>query len=364
VKILVVTGASGGHIFPALSFLDTLRDKYKAIDTLLVLPKRNMVTTILPDKYKVKYISILPLELKFSPKHLLAILMFLRGALESLILLLRFRPDIVVGFGGIDCIPLVMFAWAFRTKTLIHEQNVIPGKANRLLAKFVDKTAVSFAVTENYLGINCNKITLTGNPRRPDLKRVDRKKALSFFGFDDNKFTILVMGGSQGSHSINSCFPEAVSMMRNNQRLQIIHITGTRDYAALSNSYKNIDVDIRLFDFLSQIQYAYSISEFAVCRAGATTIGELIFFRLPAIIIPYPFAYKHQLSNAQVLEKTSSCVVINDHELNAKILSQTMEELMDNPERLENMRSGYNTLSEVDANEALVNAVMSLQSIS
>jgi len=362
-KILVVTGASGGHIFPALSFLDSLKEKYKDSQSLLVLPKRSIVSGILPDDYKVKYISILPIGLKFSTKNLLAGLMFLKGSFESLILLIKFKPDIVAGFGGIDCIPLVMFAWVFRIKTIIHEQNVIPGKANKLLAKFADKVAVSFESTQGHLGVNRSKVIFTGNPRRPQLKKIDRARALGFFGLSDNKFTILVMGGSQGSHSINNCFPLALSMMRDKDKLQVIHIAGVKDRAELDNGYKSIKADTRLFDFLSQMQYAYSISDLAVCRAGASTIAELIFFRIPAIIIPYPFAYEHQLSNAKVLEKAGTCLVINDSELSPKILCQALEEFMDGRQKLESMRSGYDSFSEGDANQALVNAVLALHSI-
>jgi len=377
-RVLIVTGASGGHIFPALSFQDALKKKHNEIDTLLVLPKRNIKKQALNISYKVKYLSISPIELHFDFKNFVAIFNFFKGFFESLFIIFEFSPDIVVGFGSLTCVPLLIIAWVMRIKTLIHEQNVIPGRANRLLARFADKIAISFAQTQDYLGINKTKIVLTGNPIRQELKMIDRFKALTFFGFDDNKprpssniildlnegrgkFTILVMGGSHGSHKINMCFQEAISTLYDVYRLQIIHITGEEDYSFLEKSYKDLNLKVKLFSFLKDMQYAYSICDLAISRAGATTIAELINFALPAIIIPYPFAYKHQLSNAKVLERRGCAIIIDDNELNAGFLKQFIESLTSNPDRLKNMRLGYEGFPKVCANESLVNEVMSLQ---
>src|SRR4030042_1525803 len=168
-KILVATGASGGHILPALSFIHALRNKDPRIDALLVIPKRSLKYNLPPVNVKVKYVSFSPIKLSLELKSLIALLKFFQGTLESLILLLEYKPDIVVGFGSLDSIPLVFFAWMARIKTLIHEQNVTPGRANRLLAKFSDKIAVSFEETMSYWQDYRKKIVLTGNPLREDL---------------------------------------------------------------------------------------------------------------------------------------------------------------------------------------------------
>jgi UDP-N-acetylglucosamine--N-acetylmuramyl-(pentapeptide) pyrophosphoryl-undecaprenol N-acetylglucosamine transferase len=343
-----------------LAFLEALENKYKTIIALLVLPSRAKKLKIVPDSKRIEYISISTVKLRFDFQNFIAILGFLRGSLESLILLLKFKPDIVAGFGGISCAPLMLFAWMSRAKTLIHEQNVIPGRANRLLARFADRVAISFSETRDYLKINQGRIALTGNPIRKDLKKIDRLKALTFFGLDDDKFTILVMGGSRGCQRINMCFLEAMSTMQDASRLQVIHITGQRGCLPLDNNYKHLKLKIKLFSFLKEMQYAYSVCDLAVTRAGATTIAELINFSLPAIIIPYPFAYGHQLNNARVLEKNGSAVIINDSELNADVLKQTILSLFSSPDRLRGMRLGYGCLAGPSADESLVNEAMSL----
>lgn len=353
VRVLAVTGASGGHIFPALSFLDALKDKYPDTDALLVLPEKILGSAIIPDGYKVSFISISAFKLDLRPKLFLAIFRFFKGSLQGLILLLGFRPDIVVGFGSIVSVPLVLLAWLFRIKTLIHEQNVIPGQANRVLAKFSDKVAISFAETKNFLPGSSGKIVLTGNPIRKQFKVIDKNKALDFFGLSPDKFTILVMGGSAGSHRINLGFLKAISRIQDKGNFQVIHLAGADDYRLLEAGYRGLGLNFRLFTFLNQVEYAYSASSLAVSRAGATTISEMIFFRLPAIIIPYPFAYGHQRSNAGILEDKGCALVIKDEELDGDKLREPLDVLIGNFEKIQKMRSGYDNIIVPKANDLL-----------
>lgn len=361
-KILVVTGASGGHIFPALSFIGTLKEKYPDSDILLVLQKRSIKTNIVPDVCCVKFISITNIQFSFNLKNFRALLNFIKGSLESLSLLIKFKPDIVMGFGSLNSVPLLLFAWLMRIKTLIHEQNVVPGRANRLLSKLVDRVAISFAQTKDYLSISGHRVVVTGNPIRSDLKKIERPEALNFFGFEEDKFTILIMGGSQGSSRINYCFIDAISGIAEKIKLQVIHLAGAKDLELLSKSYKGLGVSFRLFTFLDNIHFAYSIADLAITRAGAGTITELIKFGIPSIIIPYPFAYEHQMANAGILESSDCCMVIEDNRLNAEVLKKAIESLIDNPKKLDNMRSGYKRFLTGNASESLVNAAVSLVS--
>ena len=358
-KVLVITGPSGGHIFPALGFLDTLNNKN--IDVLLVLPKMGIRHQIGNLDYKVDYISISSIKLGFSLKNFSAILRFFQGSWESMLILLRFRPDVVVGFGSLVCIPMILFSRLFRIKTLIHEQNVIPGRANRFLANFTDRIAVSFAETCDSFKDYKRKVVITGNPIRKELKRIDKHKALDFFGFNSDRFTILVMGGSLGSQRVNFGFLRAVSRIPDKSRFQVIHLSGGQDYDLLKKSYKDAHINLRLFDFLEPMQYAYSACDLVVSRAGATTIAEIIFFGLAAILVPYPFAYRHQIANAKILENRGPAIIIQDNELDNDILRKNIEDLINNPERIKAMRSHYDNVSGQNANDLLVEAVLSLR---
>lgn len=357
-RIMAVAGASGGHIYPAVSFLDRLKDKQ--IDTLLVLPKRIIKNKIVPSGFNVRYISASPIVLRSGFRVLLSALRFLKSLFESFFLLVEFKPDIVVGFGCIESVPLLFFAWLFRIKTLIHEQNVTPGRANKLLSLFVDKIAVSYSATEKYLK-NCrSKIVLTGNPLRQELEKIEKKEAADFFGFSPDKFTVLVMGGSQGSRRVNSAFLKGISGIADKSKIQIIHLTGFGDYEALNKNYRDLKVESKIFDFFKAMHFAYSASDLVISRAGATSITEIIFFKLPAILIPYPYAYRHQQSNAMILHEKGSAIVIDDDNLDSGILEESLRSLISDPKRLKNMRAGYDGLSTDNAGELLVKEVMTL----
>lgn len=359
-RVLAASSSSGGHIFPALSFLERLKGENQGIDTLLVLPMRSVKTRSVSSCGKVKYISLVPIKLSFTFNSLAAIFKFIRGTFESFFILLGFQPQVVVAFGTLECLPLVMFAWLFRIKTLIHEQNVIPGRANRLLAKFSDKVAISFAETKGYLKIDPGKIIVTGNPIRKELKTIDKLQALNFFGLSADRFTILVMGGSQGSQRINRGFLKAVSLSNDKSSFQVIHISGNKDEELLSKGYQGLNIKFKLFLFLEEMQYAYSAADLAVCRSGATTVSELINYKLPAILIPYPYAYKHQLSNAEVLEKDGSALIIRDAELDTDALKLALERLLYIPDNIKAMRVAYAGFKHTDAAGLLTEAVLSL----
>jgi UDP-N-acetylglucosamine--N-acetylmuramyl-(pentapeptide) pyrophosphoryl-undecaprenol N-acetylglucosamine transferase len=359
-KILAVTGASGGHIFPVLAFLDSLKARGKGIEILLVLPKKNINQPIDNLNYGVRYISITSISLRASLKNISAVFNFLKGAVESLLILLEFKPALVVGFGSLTCIPMVLFAKFLGIKTLIHEQNMVPGRANRIMARFADRLAVSFRETSDYLKSCQDKTVLTGNPIRKELQRCDRREALDFFKLSDNKFTILVMGGSLGSHNINQGFLKSIPAFSDKKNLQVIHLAGAKDYESLEKSYQELDVSVRLYSFLKPMQYAYSACDLILSRAGATTITEIIYFAIPAIIVPYPYAYKHQSGNAKLLEKAGSAIIIEDSELGTTALPKVINELAKNPGKLKAMRSYYNNLSVPDADVLLVSEAFSL----
>ncbi len=361
VRILVAAGSSGGHIFPALAFLESLKEKYHDIDALLLLPEKSRTNTgcIKDCGYKIEFIPLASVRFGLKREDLENLLGLFKAALQSLRILLEFHPDIVVGFGSATSVPVVILAWLLRAKTLIHEQNVMPGRANKLLAEFADKIAVSFAESREYLQRHRHKIVTTGNPLRKKMLRVDKQQARDYFGFSKDKLTVLVMGGSQGSSNINEGFLNALSLIRGNTGLQVIHLSGRADYALIKERYNNLGVGFALFDFLEPMHYAYSASDIVLSRAGATSIAELIYFCLPAILIPYPYAYEHQYRNAKVLEEKGCAVIIKDNDLSAEALKKNLEALILDRSRLDQMRGKFAGFKVQDAAGLLVKEAVS-----
>ncbi|MFH1398144.1 MAG: UDP-N-acetylglucosamine--N-acetylmuramyl-(pentapeptide) pyrophosphoryl-undecaprenol N-acetylglucosamine transferase [Candidatus Omnitrophota bacterium] len=353
-RILVVTGSSGGHIFPALAFLKDL--EAGSSESLLVLPKNNIQYPLGKSSYKIKYLSIVPI------KDIPAFFKFIKASFESLGILLSFRPAVVISFGSLSGIPMILFARMFGIRTLLQEQNVIPGRANRFLIKFADKICVGFRESAAYFKKYPQKIIFTGNPIRKELKIIDKNEALDYFGFKNDLITILVVGGSQGSRRINSEFIKTLSLAAWRPRLQVIHITGTSDFDSTSAKYLDLGLAGKVFSFLNNMEYAYSCADLVICRAGASTISELMYFKIPAIIIPYPFAYLHQKANSSILENKHCALVINENELDrGDILEKSLASLVSAPDKLIQMRLGYDNFFRQDSNALFKQAVLNLK---
>lgn len=243
---------------------------------------------------------------------------------------------------------------------MIHEQNVIPGRANRFLAGFANRIAVSFPQSSSWFKNEKDKIVVTGNPLRKSIVFVERGKALYFFGFSPEKFTVAAMGGSLGSSRINEEFSKAVTITNYRPRLQVIHLCGQADFEVLRKRYAEVGSQVKLYKFLNSMHYLYSASDLVICRAGATTISELIYFKVPAIIIPYPYAYRHQFSNALILQKAGAAVIVEEDELSADLLRQMIEDCVNDPQRLAGMRAAYSKLSVSDAGNILAQEVLGI----
>ncbi|MCM8796963.1 MAG: UDP-N-acetylglucosamine--N-acetylmuramyl-(pentapeptide) pyrophosphoryl-undecaprenol N-acetylglucosamine transferase [Candidatus Omnitrophica bacterium] len=355
-RILVVTGASGGHIFPAQAIIESLRNR-QGIEIMLVLPKRSSIKI---EGVAVRYIATTPFTLSINLRSVVNVFNFLKACLQSLFLLQEFKPDVIVGFGTIDSVPIVTLAWLARIRILIHEQNVIPGRATRLLINFSDIIALSFPQTQDYLRRGRNRITVTGNPLRSKLKVMSKKEALDFFGFKESYFTILVVGGSQSSHNLNMLFINSAMRLERNLMLQVIHICGSKDYSLLQESYGNFRWQVKLFQFLDQMHYAYSASDLVVSRAGATTIAEIIYFAKPAILVPYPYAYRHQSANARLFQKAGCCLMIEEGRRAEEELTEGILALLNAPEKLHKMHCSFSGFSKTNAAENLVEEVLRL----
>jgi UDP-N-acetylglucosamine--N-acetylmuramyl-(pentapeptide) pyrophosphoryl-undecaprenol N-acetylglucosamine transferase len=246
------------------------------------------------------------------------------GTIESAYLLLKFKPDIVMGFGGYISGPIVLLASFSGARTIIHEQNAYPGKANRILARFVNKIAVGFSDAKSYLEGFESKIIFSGNPLREGIKRDNRAKPA-------DSFNVLIIGGSQGAHKLNTIVPEAASLIENSYKnmLNFIHIAGKNDLEEVEKSYEKIGIKNRVFSFTEHMARLYNECDFVISRAGAMTVSELLTLEIPAILVPYPYAGGHQKLNAMVLEKIGSGVLLEEKNLTPYVMRDAILKLMD-----------------------------------
>ncbi len=322
-KIIVATGGTGGHIFPALQTASVLRGRGHEVIFVGVLDLGE-------EKVKTQGFPTIVIHAKgLTNRSLIGLLTFgflmFQAVGQGISVLRRTRPDKVIGFGGYGSFAVVLSAWLLRIPTMIHEQNVVPGKANRFLERLVKKVAISFSETENYF--NSKKTVLTGCPchhKRPlDSKEVLLKK----FSLDPQRKTVFVLGGSQGSQKINEVFFEMMSLWGPKQPIQAIHMTGIKEYPLYLEKYRNSLLPVKVYEFISPIEEVYAVSDAVIARAGAATISELGFFVLPCILVPYPLADGHQKYNAQVLSRLGLAEIIEQKDLTADALKNTLKDL-------------------------------------
>ncbi len=339
-RYLVAGGASGGHILPALAFIDELQRRCPDAQVRLAIPP---VRAQLGGLLASRDTHWLPaLSAARGPAGLLkTFLQCVRCGIESFLLVARFRPDCVVGFGSLSSVALLLCGWLLRCRTLIHEQNVLPGKATTLLSLFAGTICLSFEQTRCLLPWAARRCVVTGNPLRPQLAPVERAVAAAFFSFDPAGLTVLVMGGSQGSMTINRHVPAALAGYANRAGLQVIHLAGSEDEAGRVRArYEEAGIRCRACAFLEQMHYAYSCADLVIGRAGATSMAELIHFARPAVLIPYPLANRHQLYNARVLADCGAARIVDDAAA-AEQLGPLLAGVLDDPSCRRRMSAAF-----------------------
>lgn len=344
-KVLIASGGTGGHIFPALALANSLKKLKANTEVSFAVSTKTVGRTILDSA------GINGYEISAN---------LTKAILESAALLRRLRPDIVAGFGGYGSFAVVLCARLLGIPALIHEQNVLFGKANRVLSLFASRVAVSFPCADNnYSG---GKFVVTGNPIREELLGLPAGDAFQFFNFEKGRFTLLIMGGSQGAQAINAASAGLALLFGQDEKknLQIIHLSGSAERARLEWIYKNETIEARVFDFLKDMRYAYSVADLVIARAGATTVAELTALGRPSILIPYPYAAGHQAANAKVLEKAGGCYVIHQDELKPRGLYMLIKKLMDKRDILELMGRNARRIGAPGASENLAKEVMRL----
>jgi UDP-N-acetylglucosamine--N-acetylmuramyl-(pentapeptide) pyrophosphoryl-undecaprenol N-acetylglucosamine transferase len=322
-RIIIATGGTGGHIFPALNVAAELERDGHDLFFLGVFGKA--AQRMMDQGYAFEELPARGLT-GYSLGALISIgLRMVRSFQKSFQTIGRYRPNAVIGFGGYASFPVLLAAVLRRIPTVIHEQNVIPGRANAVLANFVNVIAVSFEESKQYFPEG--KTVFTGCPIRFQRKR-DRESAYRYFSLQKGKLTILVFGGSQGAKAINQVFEEMLPDLQESLEFQIIHLTGSQDLPRLQEFYSKREIPCFLSDFLEEIDLAYSIADVVISRAGALTVTELAAFVVPAILVPYPYAGGHQKANAKVLEQIGLVRIIAQADLNAEVLRREIIDVL------------------------------------
>ena len=360
---LFAGGGTGGHLYPAVAIADELRSRRPDAEIAFAGTKGKIEERVVPQRgYRFVPIWISGFRRKLALETLLFPLKLIVATVQSLILIRRLRPAVVVGTGGYVCGPPVFAASLLGVPTLIQEQNSYPGVTTRLLARRVSEVHVSFESIRRYLKRQEN-LWVSGNPVRSSVGTVSRQDGAAFFRLQADKTTLLVFGGSLGATSLNKAMrrilPEIVA-----GDVQVIWQTGQSDYTMaeefVRTAGERVSGQTRVHRFIERMEYAYAACDLALCRSGASTIAELTLAGIPAVLVPYPFAAAdHQTENARAMADGGAAVMIKDDNLDAELLPR-LRELLDDPARRQVMSAKARTMAKPDAARVLAQAVLGL----
>ncbi len=355
-RILIACGGTGGHIFPGLSLAQELKER--GVSDLLLVGTDHPLEVKLFGSFGIPYRLMPVAKLSANPiKFMKFLARFTSACFKSIKLLFGYKPDIVVGFGGYASFPICKFAALMGKPLILHEQNCEAGLANKILALLARRVAVSFKDTIKTFG---NKGVFTGNPIRKKLLSVRKEDALKYYKLDPLKFTVLILGGSQGSQKINEIVSGMLGVLGAEEKkaINILHIAGIRNIDDVRKRYEGSGVDGCVCDFVEDIGYSYAMADLIVSRAGATALFEIAALGKPSIMIPYRFASGHQYHNAAALEKAGGTVIMEEFGLTPQMLKDKIFALKDDKAKLKSMSEAAKRFAIPDAARRLADCIL------
>ncbi|HEY4284282.1 MAG TPA: undecaprenyldiphospho-muramoylpentapeptide beta-N-acetylglucosaminyltransferase [Chthoniobacterales bacterium] len=345
---VIACGGTGGHLFPGVAVAEALRDRGHEVMLFVSEKEIDVLALSGREQFRFEKLPTVGLPSLYSP----AILGFVRRFSQSLALCRaiysKFQPHVVLGMGGFTSTAPVIAGRMRGIATFIHESNAIPGKANRMTARFVRAVLLGFKECAPFFPKARTEIT--GTPIRTDLVRMDCALARQKLGLRDGVATALVMGGSQGATGINQAMIKALPFLHE-RPVQVIHLAGKRDDRVVAESYQRENIPAFVAAFHHRMEEVYSAADFVIARSGAASLAEISAFGLPAILIPYPYAADdHQTRNAEIFVRDDAAILIKESELlGGDLLAHQINDLIGNSEKLRQMSENSSRLAPKDA---------------
>ncbi len=341
-RVIITAGGTGGHIYPALALIDKIKQMEPDSELLYIGTHNRMEKDIVP-KRKIPYAEIEIYGLN-KKKIFKTGFYLIKSFSKCRKIIKKFKPDIVIGFGGYVTFPVIRSASILGFKTFIHEQNSIPGKSNRFLAKYVDEIGISFRSSNKYF--KDNKTVLTGNPCSENAllaKPLDKNT----LGLTNDKKLVLIVMGSLGSITVSNeivkCFDKFAT-----KDYEVLFITGTKQY----DNYKNISHpnNVKIIPFYEGLTSVLKKTDLVITRAGASTLSEIISLKVPSILIPSPYvANNHQYVNAKDLVDNGAALMLEEKDISENKILDLIDEVLNNENKRASMRDNLKKLQVNDS---------------
>jgi UDP-N-acetylglucosamine--N-acetylmuramyl-(pentapeptide) pyrophosphoryl-undecaprenol N-acetylglucosamine transferase len=344
-RIIIVGGGTGGHLYPGIAVAQALK-RWDPRATIMFIGSRGGMEREIVAREGYRYFEITSSALvrQKMQEQFTALGRLMRGFGEAVRVLRRVQPQVILGLGSYVSAPVILAASLLGIPRLIHEQNVLPGMTNRLLGRLVNRVAVSFP--ESSAQFPKGKAVVTGNPVRPAIWEVRRRQHEP-----NGRFHLLMFGGSQGAHHLNEAMLEALPLLSDvRESVWVVQQTGQHDYHTVQMAYTEGRYPGVVHAYIQEMAAEYAAADLVICRAGATSIAELMAAGRPALLIPFPYAaHNHQAHNAETMVSAGAAEVIQDHLLSGNLLADRIHHYLQHPNDIAEMATRCLTLGKPDA---------------
>ncbi|HET9418316.1 MAG TPA: undecaprenyldiphospho-muramoylpentapeptide beta-N-acetylglucosaminyltransferase [Chthoniobacterales bacterium] len=349
---VIACGGTGGHLFPGIAVAEVLDQRGHEVMLFVSEKEIDSLALSTRSQFRFEKLPVVGLPSLYSP----AIFGFIRRFSESLsrcrAIYEKFQPQAVLGMGGFTSTAPILAGRLRGASTFIHESNAVPGKANRMTARWARAVLLGFKECAPFFPKARTEVT--GTPIRTELRRLDRRVARQKLGLRDDLPTLLVMGGSQGASGINQALIKSLASLRE-MALQVIHLSGARDERLVADNYRRENIPAFVAAFHQGMEEVYSAADLAVARAGAASLAELACFALPGILIPFPYATDdHQTRNAEIFARAGAAILLKESEIQGDSLARKIKELIADATKLRRMSEICSRLAPKDAAERVV----------
>lgn len=355
IAVLFTGGATGGHLYPAIAIAEEIS---KSINSRIGFAgsRKGIEARVIPEKGYIFYqVWISGIQRKKIIMNLLLPFKIVVSLIQAIIIIVRFKPHIIIGTGGYVSWPVLAAGILLRKKIVIQEQNQYPGLVTRLIAPFADAVHLSYKNSVRYFKKKKN-LHISGNPTRADLEKANSEKSYLFYQLKPDKTTLLILGGSQGSLFINKTIIKYLSELLQNDDLQILWATGENWYEWIKKETGEFN-QIKILPYIKDIGSAYAVCDLIICRAGATTIAEISRLGIPTVFIPLSTsAAGHQTGNAQMLAEVGAAEMILENEVNDRFI-KVIDNLLKDKKKREKMGEKAKIFSKPGAAERIVSDI-------
>lgn len=360
-KVIVVGGGTGGHIYPAIAIADKIIEHEPDSEILFIGTKNGLEKTLVPAAgYKIKFIDIIGLQRKKLFKNVTVVQKYVRAQRVVKSIIKNFNPDVIIGTGGYVSAPVISVGAKMGVKTFIQEQNAYPGISNKMLEKFVSILFLGFAEVGDKFKFP-EKHVVSGNPVRDSFFKAEKYTSRDKLGIKED-LVILSFGGSQGSAIINKSMFDIVDKYNGNNNVRIIFVTGKRYYSHILEEFKdrgiNLENNVEIKEYIVDMEDYLSAADLVVSRSGALAVSEIAVCRTPSILIPLATATgDHQTFNAKVLSEKGAAILIPESELSGKRLLDEIQQLVLDKDTLVKMSDAAWSVAPVNATEIIYSNV-------